>query len=150
VALAEFLKVEDGLIVELIEYRDSITILEMQARWKAVKTPLRFHTLDVFTNTKFNGKALAVVESCDNLSDFEMSSLAREFNLPATAFLCAPRDPVNSVSLRTFVTNGAELAFQRIPHRRGALIAQTAPWKSFAAEVVVAIETGTVFFLAKS
>jgi ketosteroid isomerase-like protein len=30
VELAEFVKFEDGLIVELIEYRDSVTILEMQ------------------------------------------------------------------------------------------------------------------------
>ena len=35
VALAEFLKVEDGLIVELIEYRDSITILEMQGEMES-------------------------------------------------------------------------------------------------------------------
>ena len=113
-----------------------------------MKTPLRFHTLDVFTNTKFNGKALAVVESCDNLSDFEMSSLAREFNLPATAFLCAPRDPVNSVSLRTFVTNGAELAFSA--HSligAAALIAQTRALEILSRrEVVVAIETGNSVF----
>jgi ketosteroid isomerase-like protein len=35
VELAEFVKFEDGLIVELIEYRDSVTILEMQGELEA-------------------------------------------------------------------------------------------------------------------
>ena len=35
VELAEFLKFENGLIVELIEYRDSITILEMQGEMES-------------------------------------------------------------------------------------------------------------------
>jgi len=34
VELAEFVRFEDGLIVELIEYRDSVTILEMQGELK--------------------------------------------------------------------------------------------------------------------
>ncbi len=70
----------------------------------------RFHTLDVFTHSKFSGKPLVVFEYGDGLAQSDMAALAREFNLPA-AFLCAPRDPVNSARMRVFTPWGEERSF---------------------------------------
>src|ERR1019366_4623162 len=75
-----------------------------------VKEPLRFHTLDVFTHSKFAGKPLVVFENADGLARGEMAALAREFNL-AAAFACAPRDPVDSASIRVFTPQGEERSF---------------------------------------
>ena len=41
---------------------------------------LPFHTLDVFTRTRFGGNPLAVVLDADGLSSEEMQAIAREFS----------------------------------------------------------------------
>jgi trans-2,3-dihydro-3-hydroxyanthranilate isomerase len=90
-----------------------------------VRLPLRFHTLDVFTNRKFAGNPLAVVEDADGLTDAEMLAIAREFNLSETVFLQSPRDPVNSARARIF-TPGGELPFAGHPTIGAAvLLAET-------------------------
>ena len=55
-----------------------------------------YHTLDVFTDTPLAGNPLAVVLDADGLDDARMQQIAREFNLPETVFVVAPRDPVNT------------------------------------------------------
>jgi len=75
---------------------------------------LPYHLLDVFTDRRFAGNPLAVVEDADALSDAEMQAIAREFNLSETVFLCAPRDPVHSARMRIF-TPAAELPFAGHP-----------------------------------
>lgn len=50
-------------------------------------TPLRFHTLDVFTDTPYGGNPLAVVLGGDALDTVQMQRIAREFNLSETVFL---------------------------------------------------------------
>lgn len=86
---------------------------------------LRFHTLDVFTDRKFAGNRLAVVNDCDALTNDAMRQIARQFNLSETAFLLAPRDPVNTARLRMFTPCG-ELAFAGHPTIGvAALIAKT-------------------------
>lgn len=52
-----------------------------------MSTPLQFHTLDVFTETRHGGNPLAVVLDAEGLSTGEMQRIAREFNLSETVFV---------------------------------------------------------------
>ncbi len=70
--------------------------------------------LDVFTETPLAGNPLAVVLDADGLDDARMQAIAREFNLPETVFVFAPRDSVNTAALRIF-TPGRELPFAGHP-----------------------------------
>lgn len=74
----------------------------------------RFHTLDVFTDTRLAGNPLAVVLDCDGLDAARMQAIAREFNLSETVFVLAPRDPVNTIRARIF-TPAQELPFAGHP-----------------------------------
>lgn len=74
----------------------------------------QFHTLDVFTDTPFEGNPLAVVLDSERLDQAAMLKIAREFNLSETVFVLPPRDPVNSARIRIF-TPGGELPFAGHP-----------------------------------
>ncbi len=73
-----------------------------------------FYTLDVFTQTRLAGNPLAVVLDCEGLNDYAMQSIAREFNLSETVFVCPPVDMKSRASLRIF-TPGRELPFAGHP-----------------------------------
>lgn len=75
---------------------------------------LAFATYDVFTDTPFAGNPLAVVFDADGLTDTQMQTLAREFNLSETVFLSAPTDPRHTAGLRIF-TPTKELPFAGHP-----------------------------------
>jgi len=64
----------------------------------------RFHTLDVFTTTRFHGNPLAVVTDGDGLSDDAMLAIAREMNLSETVFVQKPTDDRALARLRIFTT----------------------------------------------
>ncbi|MCA0424256.1 MAG: PhzF family phenazine biosynthesis protein [Proteobacteria bacterium] len=74
----------------------------------------RFHTLDVFTETRLQGNPLAVVLDSAGLGDAEMQAIAREFNLAETVFVFPSRNPVNSAAVRIFTPTG-ELSFAGHP-----------------------------------
>ena len=74
----------------------------------------RFHTLDVFTGTRFGGNPLAVLPEADGLDGELMQTIAREFNLSETTFVRPPDDPANTANVRIF-TPGAELPFAGHP-----------------------------------
>jgi trans-2,3-dihydro-3-hydroxyanthranilate isomerase len=76
--------------------------------------PLSFVTYDVFTDTPFAGNPLAVVFEADALSDAQMQSIAREFNLSETVFVCAAKNPLHAADIRIF-TPGKELPFAGHP-----------------------------------
>ena len=75
---------------------------------------LEFHTLDVFTDTRFGGNPLAVVLDADELSPEAMQTMAREFNLSETVFVMAPAEAANSAAVRIF-TPARELPFAGHP-----------------------------------
>lgn len=75
---------------------------------------LPFHTYDVFTNRRFGGNPLAIVEEADALTDVQMQMIAREFNLSETIFVRAPRDPAHAASVRIFFPT-AEIPFAGHP-----------------------------------
>jgi trans-2,3-dihydro-3-hydroxyanthranilate isomerase len=64
----------------------------------------RFYTLDVFTNTRFEGNPLAVFTDGDELSDDEMLAIAREMNLSETVFVQKPTKEEALARLRIFTT----------------------------------------------
>jgi trans-2,3-dihydro-3-hydroxyanthranilate isomerase len=90
-----------------------------------VASDLRFHLLDVFTDRRFCGNPLAVVEAADHLADDEMQAIAREFNFSETVFLIEPHDPVHTARARIF-TPRWELPFAGHPTiGAAALIAES-------------------------
>ena len=62
----------------------------------------RFHTLDVFTTTRFQGNPLAVITDGDGLSNDQMLAIAREMNLSETVFVQKPTDDRALACLRIF------------------------------------------------
>ena len=63
---------------------------------------LEFHTCDVFTETRFGGNPLAIVLGADGLTDAQMQTIAREFNLSETIFVQAPANPNHTARVRIF------------------------------------------------
>ena len=64
----------------------------------------RYHTLDVFTTTRFQGNPLAVFTDGDSLSNDQMQAIAREMNLAETVFVQKPTDERALARLRIFTT----------------------------------------------
>jgi trans-2,3-dihydro-3-hydroxyanthranilate isomerase len=64
----------------------------------------RFHTLDVFTTTRFQGNPLAVITDGDGLSADQMQAIAREMNLSETVFVQKPTEDRALARLRIFTT----------------------------------------------
>jgi len=75
---------------------------------------LPFTTYDVFTNRRFGGNPLAIVEEADALSTAEMQIIAREFNLSETIFVRRPQQEGNTASVRIFFPT-AEIPFAGHP-----------------------------------
>ncbi|MEQ8510013.1 MAG: PhzF family phenazine biosynthesis protein [Rhodospirillaceae bacterium] len=73
-----------------------------------------FVTLDVFTDRVFGGNPLAVVLDGQLLSDAQMQSVAREFNLSETTFVLPPTDGRSTHRVRIF-TPMTELKFAGHP-----------------------------------
>ena len=75
---------------------------------------LHFFTYDVFTARKFCGNPLAIVTDADQLSDQQMQTICREFNLSETIFVMKPGDPANTAKVRIFYPGG-EMPFAGHP-----------------------------------
>ena len=75
---------------------------------------LKFHTLDVFTSSRFGGNPLAVVLDGDTLSGLQMQTIAREFNLSETVFVLPSRESDHRAHVRIF-TPESELPFAGHP-----------------------------------
>ncbi len=73
-----------------------------------------FHTLDVFTGTRFGGNPLAVLPDARGVPESAMQAIAREFNLSETVFVFPPDDPAHTRRVRIF-TPGRELPFAGHP-----------------------------------
>ncbi len=101
----------------------------------------RFHTLDVFTETKLAGNPLAVVHDSEGLDTAAMQAITREFNLSETVFVFPPHDPVNTARIRIF-TPGAELPFAGHPTVGTAVLLGLlrAPEHVKGAGIVIALE----------
>src|SRR3954470_21887855 len=76
--------------------------------------PLRYTTLDVFTDQPFGGNPLAVFCDQAELTTERMQAIAREFNLSETVFIVPPRDARALRRLRIF-TPAREMQFAGHP-----------------------------------
>ena len=74
----------------------------------------KYFTLDVFTDTRFAGNPLAVVQDGQGLDADAMQLIAREFNLSETVFVLPPADAAHRAQLRIF-TPARELPFAGHP-----------------------------------
>src|SRR5512147_2581625 len=83
-------------------------------------TSLPFATYDVFTDAAYAGNPLAVVFDADGLSDAQMQTVAREFNLSETIFVRTPANVMHEAEVRIF-TPGKELPFAGPPTIGGAI-----------------------------
>lgn len=108
---------------------------------------LQFHTLDVFTDRRFSGNPLAVVQGADGLDTPMMLAIARELNLSETVFVLRPQNPAHSARMRIF-TPERELPFAGHPTLGTAiLLAQTrTPLVNGESDVIIVLEQaiGTV------
>lgn len=106
---------------------------------------LKFHTLDVFTQTPFTGNPLAVVLGAEVLSADQMQTLAREFNLSETIFVQPPQDPAHTARVRIFFPT-AEIPFAGHPTIGCAIMlaTQAQPEGDFTADLVLEEEAGLV------
>lgn len=75
---------------------------------------LSFSTVDVFTEVRFAGNPLAIVEDADGLSTETMQAVAREFNLSETIFVQKPDHPAHTAKVRIFFP-AAEIPFAGHP-----------------------------------
>jgi len=77
-------------------------------------TELPYHVVDVFTDRSYAGNPLAVVLDADGLTDAQMQSIAREFNLSETTFVLPPTSDEATYRARIF-TPSVELPFAGHP-----------------------------------
>ena len=73
-----------------------------------------YHTVDVFTSTRFGGGPLAVLPDARGLSLQEMHAIAREFNYSESTFVLPPENPEQDYRIRIF-TPGGEVPFAGHP-----------------------------------
>ena len=79
---------------------------------------LKFHTLDVFTTTRFGGNPLAVVLDADGLDTAAMQSIAREFNLSETVFVLKAAKTLGILARFAHLHAESRGAVRRPPDRR--------------------------------
>ncbi|NOR64347.1 MAG: PhzF family phenazine biosynthesis isomerase [Rhodobacteraceae bacterium] len=105
---------------------------------------LSFHVLDVFTKAPFSGNPLAVVLAADGLSDAQMQTITREFNLSETIFVQTPDDPSHTAKVRIFCP-AYELPFAGHPTIGCAiLLAERAHEGDFECEITLEEVSGLV------
>lgn len=105
---------------------------------------LEFHTLDVFTGTKFCGNPLAVVLGADGLTTAQMQTITKEFNLSETTFVMKPENPSNTAKVRIFFPGG-EMPFAGHPTLGTAILLaemKNKPGCSFETEIRLELKAG--------
>jgi len=105
---------------------------------------LDFHVIDVFTTEPFSGNPLSVVLKADGLSDAQMQTITREFNLSETIFVQTPDDPSHTAKVRIFCP-ACELPFAGHPTVGCAiLLAELAHEGDFECEITLEEVAGLV------
>lgn len=102
-----------------------------------------FHTFDVFTDTRFAGNPLAVVQDAAGLDAEDMQRIAREFNLSETVFVLPPENQMHSAKVRIF-TPGRELPFAGHPTVGTAILLalQKAGGSDREEDLIIVLEEG--------
>jgi trans-2,3-dihydro-3-hydroxyanthranilate isomerase len=104
---------------------------------------LRYHTVDVFTRTRFGGNPLAVVLGADGLTAEQMQAVAREFNYSETSFVLRPSDPRHTAEVRIF-TPTVEVPFAGHPNVGTAFVLASAGVAGMRDEFIFEEKAGLV------
>ena len=104
---------------------------------------LRYHTVDVFTRTRFGGNPLAVVLGADGLTTEQMQAIAREFNYSETSFVLRPSDPRHTAEVRIF-TPTVEVPFAGHPNVGTAFVLASAGVAGMRDEFIFEEKAGLV------
>lgn len=104
---------------------------------------LRYHTVDVFTRTRFGGNPLAVVLGADGLTTEQMQAIAREFNYSETSFVLRPSDPCHTAEVRIF-TPTVEVPFAGHPNVGTAFVLASAGVAGMRDEFIFEEKAGLV------
>lgn len=105
---------------------------------------LTFHVLDVFTKSPFTGNPLAVVLDADKLTDSQMQTITRQFNLSETIFVQKPKDAAHTAKVRIFCP-ACELPFAGHPTVGcSILLAEMAQKDDFECEITLEEVAGLV------
>jgi trans-2,3-dihydro-3-hydroxyanthranilate isomerase len=83
-------------------------------RFPVLSSPMRYVTVDVFTDRMFGGNQLAVFPEASGIREELMPQIAREFNFSETTFVLPPTDRNHTAKVRIF-TPGGELQFAGHP-----------------------------------
>jgi len=75
----------------------------------------QYVTVDVFTDTRFQGNPVAVVLDADGLSTEQMQAITIEFGYSETTFVLPPNDPAHTAWVRIF-TPSREIPFAGHPN----------------------------------
>lgn len=81
----------------------------------------RYHTCDVFTDSRFGGNPLAVLPDARGLDPERMQRIAREFNYSETTFVLPPEDAAHTRAVRIF-TPEIEVPFAGHPNLGTAFV----------------------------
>jgi trans-2,3-dihydro-3-hydroxyanthranilate isomerase len=104
---------------------------------------LRYHTVDVFTRTRFGGNPLAVVLGADGLTAEQMQAIVREFNYSETSFVLRPSDPRHTAEVRIF-TPTVEVPFAGHPNVGTAFVLASAGVAGMRDEFIFEEKAGLV------
>jgi trans-2,3-dihydro-3-hydroxyanthranilate isomerase len=104
---------------------------------------LTYHTVDVFTRTRFGGNPLAVVLDADALTTDEMQAVAREFNYSETSFVRRPADQRHTAEVRIF-TPTTEVPFAGHPNVGTAFVLASREGTSRSEEFLFEEKAGLV------
>jgi len=105
---------------------------------------LEFHVMDVFTKIQYSGNPLCVVLAADAMTDSQMQTITREFNLSETIFVQTPDNPGHTAKVRIFCP-ACELPFAGHPTVGCAiLLAEMAHEGDFECEITLEEVAGLV------
>ena len=104
---------------------------------------LRYHTVDVFTQTRFGGNPLAVVLGADALTAEQMQAIAREFNYSESSFVLRPSDPNHTAEVRIF-TPTVEVPFAGHPNVGTAFVIASSGVAGMSEEFIFEEKAGLV------
>lgn len=104
---------------------------------------LRYHTVDVFTQSRFGGNPLAVVLGADALTTEQMQAIAREFSYSESSFVLRPSDANHTAQVRIF-TPTVEVPFAGHPNIGTAFVLASAGVTDMGEEFIFEEESGLV------
>lgn len=102
-----------------------------------------YHTVDVFTRTRFGGNPLAVILDADALTAEQMQAVAREFNYSETSFVRRPAEARHTAEVRIF-TPTMEVPFAGHPNVGTAFVLANLEGTSQAEEFIFEEKAGLV------